>query len=183
MDWLEQMESEKVSLKEHIFDFFYAWFKHPYVEARYWLRSRFHPKHRYHIIKTGLKPGYYDQDVLILHACMTLLERYIAWHDGEDKLEEFTKELKDKPNTWGCDANEMSPQVKNQTEALAIYRWWKYERPANEKRLKELYDLVSKEKLGYTEKYKDVNEWETKIREDEQKMLHRLINIRFSLWE
>lgn len=41
---------------------------------------------RYNVIKTDLAPGYYDKDVLLLHACFTLLVDYVeielaALHD------------------------------------------------------------------------------------------------------
>ena len=32
---------------------------------------------RYHVVKTGLKPGYYDKDQIMLHACFSLLVDYV----------------------------------------------------------------------------------------------------------
>jgi len=144
-------------------------------DARYWLRSRFHPKYRYHIVKTGLRPGYYDEDTLILHSCMALLERFVAWHDGEHALEAFSKELLEKPDVWGCGHDEMLPQVKKQTEALAIYRWWKREYPAKKAHIESLW--------GTSVPGEEIFALEEKIVDEEQLMLHRLIEIRPSLWE
>ena len=31
-------------------------------------RYRFDPRHKYNILKTGLKPGYYDPDIQIMYA-------------------------------------------------------------------------------------------------------------------
>lgn len=36
-----------------------------FFNAKWWLLHRFHPSHRYHIINTGLPPGWYDRDVII----------------------------------------------------------------------------------------------------------------------
>lgn len=173
-------EMIREDMKETILDVV-DWFWRSILDARYWMRSRFHPKYRYHVVKTGLTPGYYDEDILILHSCMVLLERFITWHGGEQKLEEFTKELLEKPGVWGCDVDSMSPQVVNQTEALAIYHWWKHERSSDEKRMEELWDTVP-EGPGI-KKYKNINDLEEKMLVDEQEMLHRLIEIRHSLWE
>jgi len=180
---LDEMQSGGWTFKDRVLDIWDS-FLRPYKDARYWVRSRFHPKYRYHVIKTGLKPGYYDEDILILYACMTLLERYIDWHDGEQKFEEFTKELQERPDVWGATKDDMDPQVVRQTEALAIYRWWKYDRLADEKRLEEFWDLVPHDR-GEARKhgYDDIHALEAKIYDDEQRMLHRLINIRQSLWE
>lgn len=180
---LNELEFGKLTVKERIHDAC-DWFLRPYKDARYWVRSRFHPKHRYHVIKTGLTPGYYDEDILILYGCMKLLERYIDWHGGEQKFEEFTNELLERPDVWGAVKDDMDPQVARQTEALYVYRWWKYERPANEKRLEDLWDLIpSSREEARKHGYDDIHALENKIFEDEQKMLHRLIDIRHSLWE
>ena len=66
--------------------------------AKWWLLHRFHPKYRYHIINTGLKPGYYDEDQLILNACFAMLERYIEWHGGDEELQKFSDELMAEPD-------------------------------------------------------------------------------------
>jgi len=147
-------------------------------DARQWVR--YHTTHRYHIIKTGLPPDYYDEDVLILYACMTLLDRFIAWHGGEHELEKFTNQLRENPKTWGTDADGTSDQVIKQTEALAIWRWWKYQRPFDEASKEQLWNSLPP---GKDEKYNEINALEEKMLDDEQEMLQRLIKIRPGLWE
>ena len=52
-------------------------------DIKYWFIYRFHPKHRYHVVDTGLAPGYYDKDYLILHSVFNILKEYVevelAW--------------------------------------------------------------------------------------------------------
>jgi hypothetical protein len=142
---------------------FVARFLQPIKAARYWARSRFHPKYRHHVIKTGLRPGYYDEDVLILYACMALLKRFVEWHGGVQKLDAFTKELQEETR----DGWRMDHQITSQAEASAIYRWWWQ---ASSKREKWMVGgLPSEEEVAMVD--------------DEQKMLRRLIEIRPLLWE
>jgi hypothetical protein len=47
------------------------------ANVRSWLRYRLLKRHRYHLVDTGLTPGYYDQDNRMLHACFALLVDYV----------------------------------------------------------------------------------------------------------
>ena len=53
----------------------------PFNDLRYWIRCRFFDK--YHMLNTGLKPGYADCDTRMLHGMFNLLVDYIevekAW--------------------------------------------------------------------------------------------------------
>lgn len=53
----------------------------PFNDVRYWIRCRVFDK--YHIIRTGLKPGYADCDVRMLHGMFNLLVDFVevekAW--------------------------------------------------------------------------------------------------------
>jgi len=171
---------------------------------KYWIFYRVHPKHKHHIINTKLKPGYYDEDTLILHGCMALLCQYVEFN-GVDALEKHNEELRDPKNQDEYDtAKHGEHQADRQEEALNIYRWWKVDKPADEKKcddlLHELYgkrdrvswvdvpgsDLVEMKVAPWEgdEKIKhDIfRALEQKIDDDEQKMLHRLIDIRRTLW-
>ena len=50
---------------------------------KWWLKYRFHPSHRYTIIDTRLKPGYYDRDWILLNASFAILcdfvEKELPW--------------------------------------------------------------------------------------------------------
>ena len=170
--------------------------------SQYWLMYRLIPKHQYHIVRTGLKPGYYDHDTLILHACFAELGRYIEFYDGPDKLDEFSKDLINEPDPNAPEGMQDS-QAGRQMEATTLWRWWTIEKPADEKRRDELLmklygnrKLVTKptenprlseivfpefkdDKRTMREEFRAL---EKKIDNDEQAMLHRLIDIRQSLW-
>lgn len=150
-------------------------------DAKYWVYYRWHPKHRYNVVKTDLPPGYYDEDKRLLHAAMACLVGY----EQECKAS-------------GCH--------DEGDEARAILHWWRVERPADqaeEERLcTELYGpgtpplqfeedpsmpgmhrVIFPERSEEDEqKRKRMSELETKICEDEQKYLHRLIDMRLSMW-
>ena len=174
---------------------FYPFFK-MLSDARYWLLYRITREHAYHIIYTDLKPGYCDQRERILYGCMQCVCEFVKESQGEEELQRWTNELINDPGA----INER--QANLQTEALAIYRWWKYERPADIKREAELLHLAyggdeiefeetdnpklhkmvfnnapGKEKIK--EEYRLL---EKKIQDDEQAYLIRLINIRPGLW-
>jgi hypothetical protein len=47
-------------------------------------RYRFDPRHKYNILKTGLKPGYYDPDMQILYAVMNSFATWVETNDALD---------------------------------------------------------------------------------------------------
>ena len=76
-------------------DFFYP----TYDNVKYWIKYRTTDK--YHVVKTGLKPGYYECDTRILHVNFNMLKdfvevesawTYYIWNKNKDKLEH--------PNPW-----------------------------------------------------------------------------------
>lgn len=54
-------------------------------DIKWWFLWRFHPRHRYHIVRTGLKPGYHDTDKRIEAAVITLFKACIE----QDKIMEI----------------------------------------------------------------------------------------------
>lgn len=168
-------------------------------QAKYRLIKR----HRYHLVDTGLRPGYHDEDERMLWACMSVLGDYMRFHGGPEKLEAFTADLASEPVDWRRDMTRS--QEAHQDEAVSIWRWWKTERPANRKlhgnmvcavyagrELKftplpggELSEMTVEEKpdappCEWTGE--DCWEMESKLNADDQAMLHRLIDIRPGLW-
>jgi hypothetical protein len=156
-------------------------------DIRNWFRYRLHPKHHYHIVRTGLSPGYYDQDTRMLHACMALLADWIEENGGVDHIVNWSAEL--------CAATNASTQEVNirqadiQDEALAIHRWWTVERPEaerdKEKALDDWYGWQGdkgQDESPKGERWEVLNALEEKLAEDDQAYLHRLIEIRPSLW-
>ena len=171
-----------------------------------WFMLRFVPKHKHHVVYTGLEPGFWDEDTRILHACMACLKRYIESMGGCDDIEKFNHELRT-DNSWG-DSEEVrkmnADQADRQEAAVCIYKWWTIMKPEDERRCSDLiHTLFGDKKMDFVD-YVDhpgLKEWvpfeftdeerklekemrilEKKIADDEQSMLHRLINIRPSLW-
>lgn len=148
---------------------------------RRYLSNRFF--HKYHMLRTGLKKGeYYDLDERILRACFTGLEEFVevecAWMEhilNSDKYDgrritfrrDATKGI-DYLITQGGINHELV--AERNKEILALYNWWKIERPArvdpyeDETHAKEAYEI------------------ETKYEEEDQEMLIRLMKVRGSLW-
>lgn len=170
--------------------------------AKWWVLRRFHPRHRHHIIHTGLEPGYYDEDTLILHGCFAMLERYIQWHGGDVDLQKWSEELKKEPDSNAPEGLQ-SRQAERQMEAVDLYRWWKVERPNDIARRDDLmmqlyggnrirFQPTNHPMLSQMEftpfkpdekaMEREFRALERKIDDDEQAMLHRLIDIRRSLW-
>jgi hypothetical protein len=164
---------------------------------------RFHPHHRYNFVATGLPPGYYDADTRMLHVCMNLLVGFVEGeHGGEDALARWTDELIN-----SVDSGPVEAQASMQTEALAIYHWWKHERPENHRRYDEMLTRLYSNKRMVTkpveingqqmhefvalegedqslpgDSYDALMELEKANDEADQAMLHRLIDIRSGLW-
>lgn len=172
-------------------------------DARWWLKYRLLPKHQYHLVRTGLEPGYHDYDERMLHAAMALLCKYVAECEGEEALTLWTDHLAD-PTKQDPNAPPglEDAQAARQSEALTIYRWWTVERPANQARRNELVLILYSEPaewkpvedsdlIEYVPRTRDAEQQvlhaefralEKKICTDEQAMLHRLVDIRPSLW-
>jgi hypothetical protein len=79
-----------------------AWFR----SIKWWFFHRFHPKHRYNIIKTGLKPNYYDPDTRIIYGTFNLVTEFVEYaptvFDFKDtpEHEKVFTELSDAVNWW-----------------------------------------------------------------------------------
>jgi hypothetical protein len=55
-------------------------------DIKMWVYYRFHPKHRYNIVRTGLEPDYYDKDFLMERAIIQLVIDFFEKEEpGEDE--------------------------------------------------------------------------------------------------
>lgn len=209
--------SEAVVFGSRVFRNQARWIKLPYrmfcsiSDAKYWCKYRMFPT-RYHWVDTGLRPGYHDPDETMLYAAMSCLGRYIKEMGGTDEIDKFNTKLRD-PKSHNVNAAgfmnqevgiQENAQAARQNEAATIWRWWTVERPADQKRHKDLLMYLygsDKKRVSWKPAGNDLmeavirpfegeeetlhNEFrqlEDKIEEDEQKMLHRLVEIRESLW-
>ena len=170
--------------------------------ARSGLRSRLIPKYQHHLIRTGLEPGWHDCDEVMLHGCFALLRRYIEWEmGGAAAIERFNQKLRLMPDPNAPDGLEAA-QADGQSEALQLYHWWTVTKPADEaerdRMCAHLYGRKSSATVTasggikytvdepWTEADQAMNKkyraLEQKIDSDEQEMLHRLIDLRRSMW-
>jgi hypothetical protein len=175
---------DKVSMSDRIEDFMDSlplprFVRYPLTVAndvKWWLLHRFHPKHRYHVLNTGLKPNYYDIDTIMLHGCMKLLDRYIEIErNGEDRFAAYVVGLEEDLKNQELSEYEkpLAEQVENERIALDIYRWW-HDREAAWNKNDEDY-----------EKNHDIKahlERERELWNEDEKRLTQLVKIRTSLW-
>lgn len=78
-----------------------------YVTENIWkFKHRFIPKHKYHIVDTGLPPGYHDPSESMLYAWMNMLKRFmeigapqVEWDATKPHAEAFEK-MKKAYNWW-----------------------------------------------------------------------------------
>lgn len=155
------------------------------THTRYWLRSRLIPRYRYHVIHTGLEPGYWDEDTRMLHACFTLLGQYVEWHGGADKLESFSAELRDPSIDPHAPMELKTGQADKQDEATALWRWWTIQRSAEHAAHdSECTRLFGGGRLPESERaaYDAFRAEKERLAAKDQEMLHRLIDIRPGLW-
>lgn len=170
-------------------------------DAIWWLRYRFDPKHRYHLIDTHLSPDYYDIDTLMLNGMFSLLRRYVEEeHEGADELERWGKELL---SDEGFMQDSSTRQGNKELEAVALYRWWVESRPAMVKRNEELLHILygERRRITFSEEFgglhrmhisqfegdevalkQEMDDLEVRIDREDGEMLHRLIDIRGGLW-
>ena len=73
----------------------------PLHNLKYWIVHRFHPSHRYHIIKTGLKPGYYEWRTRLVYGTFNdFVVRYLITKDFLQLDKEEIKDLDKVMNWW-----------------------------------------------------------------------------------
>ena len=93
----------------------------------------------YHKVDTKLPPEYYDVEILMLHSCFALLERYVE--DEMGGVAKCEKNIADLESNWGQppqfdDPEFVAGDLKGRTdqaagvrEALRLYKWWKEDYP------------------------------------------------------
>lgn len=128
--------------------------------------------------------GYLDGDTVLLYACFNSLVKFVKDKKKNkyvydiDSIEEMEKELEEMHE-------DLKSSFKSQIDALkeqkAIYEYWTIGRSENYKEHERLIndwnnDRDNKEKLN------KINEYEKFMYDEDNEYLHRLINIRSSLW-
>jgi hypothetical protein len=139
----------------------------PLSNAQYWFLYRFVKKHKYHLIDTGLLPGYYDVDTRIFHGVFNLMKEFCEdeqprndWMWESDKnskkfvpgfnaaIESFKwqKELVyTSDDVWDIENQHLigtpQPQALVAKELEEIYIWWVVTRPNREDPYKKFQDF------------------------------------------
>lgn len=165
-------------------------------DAKWAMLHRFHPKHRYHVLKPRtLKPGYIDPCEMLLHAPFDLFAEFFEHTTGPNghTLWDYTNIEPDE--SCGRTQDEIDYRQNLWLTMNELYNWW-MERPNRVE--EELPDLP--EEWGFMaifdDDYRDepiVKEWrvvsDRRTAQDEawekedQDMLHKLIDIRKHLWD
>lgn len=162
-------------------------------DAVLWAFYRIHPNHRYNRIETRLPARYYENTTRLLHGMFAVFCDHVEEH-GYKNLVESIAEM-EAEFAAGISENYSLDHLRIYKEKVELYNWWTIHRPQREKLCDELIDHL------YTKPFVMVPDWEnpgrflTKTplraridilkqeREDTDiAMMHRLVDIRDSLW-
>ena len=178
----------ELTLKEKIENFYWH-LSRPFRNALYWIQHRTWDK--YHVLQTGLEPGYQDADVRMLHANFNLLvdhvEIELAW------MYRFcfnTKENPLKVSFW----KRKFGGFRNAEWGLKYLKYWIQQKPEDEtnkievlfwekeitrcQKILDLYTWWTIDRLARKDPY---NEVDRQHEEDTQKLIE-LTKLRGSLW-
>lgn len=192
---------EWIVFKEWVQDY-YDDFMRRCRDIKYWIRHRTVDK--YHVVNTGLKPGYYDTDTRMLHANFSLLVDYVevecAWmyyictedimtNRGKELFTVFrNRELGLKHLDWEITLDD--PYTKKQSESAKeirdLYLWWTEGRPARPDPWNLIPDppddITQPVNKATIKLYDKVTKIENAYEKEDTKMLCRLMKVRGSMW-
>jgi hypothetical protein len=147
---------EKAQRKNHpiayflLYDvvFYFSVKKRRFMDFIWWFKYRLQKEHRYHVVNTGLEPGYHTEAEILLHSSMSVLVNHVenSWHGGDERgvlgLRSYITFLEKNldPKTWPewerkygkkyikqrIDTD--SERLMSYKEILTLYTWWKYQR-------------------------------------------------------
>jgi len=104
-------------------------------DIKWWFLHRFHPKHRYHVLKyRNVEPGWYDIDYRMLHACFDLFLDFIEKEDGLETLKYQYTYLEEEEVTYFTTQEKEEMHKRNKEiyeEAVYLYNWWTKIYPIN----------------------------------------------------
>lgn len=160
--------------------FFHRTVVRPLHDLKWAILHRLHPKHQYNVLKPrSLKPGYYDSDTRILHACMDELSEFVEWNERNDWID------------WAGDDKHKIAWI----EMKAIYKWWNKDRAKMEEKadlaIRKWHDAYTEE--GGFDRTKNLSKRANRLSDEHQRledlivatdedMLIRLMKIRRFLW-
>ena len=91
--------------------------------GKWWLFHRFHPKHQYNKLETGLPPGYYDPNTQITYA---IFYNFAKWYESDQHFLARTQEEIDEFISYDENSKQYYEANKENFDRLReIYHWWK----------------------------------------------------------
>jgi hypothetical protein len=159
----------------------------------YWFQCHVIPKHRYHMLdlrqKNGYQYGWIDAHQQMEYALFNILVKFVE----EEMSHGFgipSEEDAAKDDAGDEQYSGFRRQLNNHKEYMAIYHYWKTDRIALEKAHSEALTAWSDaHRASYGERtdevqllWKKLNETDEAEKQKLEEMLHRLIDIRHSLW-
>jgi hypothetical protein len=93
----------------------------PYDNVRYWIRYRLFDK--YHIIDTGLKPGYADCDTRLLHGMFNLLVDFVEVESAWMYVVFDNKKKKERKHPWWSLGLTRFKSFRDPEAGLAYLEW------------------------------------------------------------
>ena len=147
---------------------------------KWYILYRISPKHRYHVVRTGRKPGYCDPDIQMIHCAFELLKEFVNFNIEKQIV------------NW--DADEWHKEAWN--EMMSLNTWWVYERPEREDKFDREHTWPKIDRLGLFDKEKQddpnvieyrrilnlYNDAKERWHQEDEDMFIRLIKIRRYLW-
>jgi hypothetical protein len=132
----------------------------------WWVRHRL-PPHRYNILHTGLKPGYYDPDTRFLHAIMEEVCSYV-------KITEETVDRTWQPEKWAplLATAEWWPRYKQWSDTQYDSPLWEEARKAHEAGDREASHRA----------YMKLNEIEERWEQEADDYLVAIMKVRRGIW-
>lgn len=166
-------------LFETIPDFFDDIYRYWRNEIKYPLLYRYHPRYKFHIIKTQLSPGYYDPDIRMMESMFALLCEFVEYMEETNAVD------------WDSD----EPHQKAWNEMKILYNWWHKRKTREEDFDKKVpYPKTKFEDVLDPDKQEQVevktwneiavlhNKQDEIWVEEDSEMMKRLIDIRQFLW-
>lgn len=113
-------------------------------DIKYWFFYRFHPSHRYHVIRLNVKPNYYEVDDRLYLATMTLVKEFV-----EEEIKHNWRHIREYENKiWlyndehGLDETYYKIWYDAYQALKDAYNWHIKEKEEKEKELSNLWDSV-----------------------------------------
>lgn len=158
-------------IKEDVVDWLtqYPFNRYGWTDFKYWFKYRLQKKHQYHILRSGLKPGYYEYYDVVVNTIAgprfkELFQR--VWKEFEDQKDELDYE--NKPI--------IRPEYHKTMDILKeAYLWFTEGKKAMQKEIDDLYNVdTDREKLTAKNMWSYFERKPSKKERDKMKRIRKL---------